>query len=203
MAKHFIIDITDDSFTFRRDTDKIAAEAALDGIYVIRTSLTPDALDTGDVVASYKALALVERVFRGFNTDLDIRPIRHRTTERVRAHVFLRMLSYYVSWHMAQRLAPMLFKDDDPAAAQAARTSPVAPAQRSQTALTKIHTKRSADGQPVHSFASLLGDLATICANRVQPTDPDLAAFNLITTPTPIQRRAFELLGVSHRHGYP
>ena len=202
MGKHFILDIADDSFAFRRDGDKIAAEAALDGIYVIRTSLAPDALQAADVVASYKALAQVERVFRGFNTDLDIRPIRHRTAERVRAHVFLRMLSYYVSWHMAERLAPMLFKDDDPAGAQAARTSPVAPAGRSDRALAKIHTKRTDQDQPAHSFASLLADLATICVNRVQPTDHDLAAFTVITTPTPIQRRALKLLGVSHRLGY-
>jgi transposase len=203
VGKHFILDIADGSFSFRRDEDKIAAEAALDGIYVIRTSLAPDALDAGDVVASYKALAQVERVFRGFNTDLDIRPIRHRTAERVRAHVFLRMLSYYVSWHMTERLAPMLFKDDDRASAQAARTSPVAPAQRSDRALAKIHTKRTDQGKPAHSFASLLADLATICVNRVQPTDHDLAAFTVITTPTPLQRQALELLGVSHHLGYP
>jgi DDE family transposase len=202
VAKHFIIDIGEDSFSFRRDQAKIAAEAALDGIYVIRTSLPASALDSSKVVASYKALEQVERAFRALNSDLDIRPIRHRTASRVRAHVFLRMLSYYVNWHMNQRLAPMLFKDDDRTAAEAARTSPVAPARRSQQALKKIATKRDQHGQPVHSFATLLADLATICVNRIQPSHADQAAFNLITTPTPIQRQAFELLGVSHRLGY-
>ncbi len=202
MAKHFVIEIADDSFTFHRDEDKITAEAALDGIYVLRTSVDEAVLDTDEVVSSYSALAYVERVFRGFNTDLDIRPIRHRTEERVRAHVFLRMLSYYVSFHMERSLASMLFKDDDHDACEAARTSPVAPTERSQRALKKIATKRSEDNQPVHSFATLLGDLATIAANRVRPIDADLDAFTVITTPTPIQRRAFDLLGVSHRLGY-
>ncbi len=202
MAKHFVIEIADDSFTFHRDEDKITAEAALDGIYVLRTSVDEAVLGTDEVVSSYSALAYVERVFRGFNTDLDIRPIRHRTEERVRAHVFLRMLSYYVSFHMERSLASMLFKDDDHDACEAARTSPVAPTERSQRALKKIATKRSEDNQPAHSFATLLGDLATIAANRVRPIDADLDAFTVITTPTPIQRRAFDLLGVSHRLGY-
>jgi hypothetical protein len=201
VAKHFDLDIGEDSFSFARHEAKIAAEAALDGIYVLRTSLGPEVLDAPGVVSSYKALANVERAFRGFNTDLDIRPIRHRTEERVRAHVFLRMLSYYVSFHMQQRLAPMLFRDDDKEAAEAARTSPVAPARRSERALGKARTKRTATGEPVHSFTSLLEDLATIALNRVQPNDPDLPAFTVITTPTPLQRRAFELLGISHRHG--
>lgn len=202
MAKHFVIDISDDSFSYQRDEDKIAAEAALDGIYVLRTSVGEAALARAEVVSSYKALAYVERVFRGFNTDLDIRPIRHRTEGRVRAHVFLRMLSYYVTWHMERSLAPMLFKDDDHDGAEAARTSPVAPALRSEKALKKMHTKRTEEGEPVHSFATLLKDLATIAANRVQPIDGDLPTFTVITTPTPIQRRAFELLGISHRLGY-
>lgn len=202
MAKHFLLEIADDAFSFQRDEAKIAAEAALDGIYVLRTSLAEETLEGPEVVSSYKALENVERAFRGFNTDLDIRPIRHRTEERVRAHVFLRMLSYYVSFHMQAQLAPMLFKDDDKQAAEAARTSPVAPALRSTRALRKIATKRTEEGAPVHSFASLLKDLATIAANRIQPNDTDLPAFPLITTPTPLQRRAFELLDVSHRLGY-
>jgi transposase len=202
MAKHFLLEIADDAFSFQRDEAKIAAEAALDGIYVLRTSLAEETLEGPDVVSSYKALGNVERAFRGFNTDLDIRPIRHRTEERVRAHVFLRMLSYYVSFHIQAQLAPMLFTDDDKQAAQAARTSPVAPALRSTRALRKIATKRTEQGAPVHSFASLLNDLATIAANRVQPNDTHLPAFPVITTPTPLQRRAFELLGVSHRLGY-
>jgi transposase len=202
MSKHFIVDITDDSITYRRDEDKIAAEASLDGIYVLRTSLDNKVLDGAEVVSSYKSLAYVERVFRGFNTDLDIRPIRHRTEERVRTHVFLRMLSYYVSFHMQRTLAPMLFKDDDPEGAVAKRTSPVAPAERSTRAIAKTQTKRTADNDPVHSFATLLKDLATVTANRVQPIAEELPPFTMITMPTPIQRRAFELLGISHRLGY-
>jgi DDE family transposase len=201
VAKHFTTAITDDSFSYARDQDSITAEAALDGIYVLRTSVTSTDLDDHQVVSSYKALAQVERAFRAFNTDLDIRPIRHRTETRVRAHVFLRMLSYYIAWHMHQRLAPMLFTDDDKAAARAARTSPVAPAARSPKALAKAATKRTPDNLPVHSFDSLLADLATICINQIQPTDPALTGFRLVTTPTPVQRRALDLLAVSHRFG--
>ena len=203
MAKHFAIAIGDDSFTFARRNEQIAAEAALDGIYVLRTSLSDEALSTEAVVSSYKSLAGVERAFRAFNTDLDIRPILHnRTEERVRAHVFLRMCSYYVTLHMERALAPMLFKDDDKEAAEAARTSPVPPAQRSARALSKVTTKKTADRLPVHSFQSLLADLGTICANRITPTDADLEGFTLVTTPTPVQRRALDLLGASHRLGY-
>ena len=201
MAKHFAIEITEDSLTFTKKEDRVAAEAALDGIYVLRTSLREENFTTKEVVSSYKALAQVERVFRSFNTDIDIRPIRHRSTERVRTHVFLRMLSYYVSFHMEQKLAPILFRDDDKTSAEAERTSPVAPALRSQHALDKIHTKRTENGEPVHSFQSLMRDLATICANKVQPNTSDLA-FTVITTPTTLQHRALDLLGVSHRLGY-
>jgi hypothetical protein len=201
VAKHFITDIRDDGFTWRRDEQKINEEAALDGIYVIRTSLPAAVLGTGGAVESYKALANVERVFRGLNTDLLIRPIRHRLEDRVRAHVLIRMLAYYVTWHMQQRLAPMLFKDHDPAAGKAARPSPVAPARRSASAVAKAAAKVTADGGPVHSFATLLDDLATIAASRIQPAG-GLPAFTLITTPTPVQRQAFELLGVNHRLGY-
>jgi hypothetical protein len=201
VAKHFITDIRDDGFTWRRDEQKINEEAALDGIYVIRTSLPAAVLGTGGAVESYKALANVERVFRGLNTDLLIRPIRHRLEDRVRAHVLIRMLAYYVTWHMQQRLAPMLFQDHDPAAGKAARPSPVAPARRSASAVAKAAAKVTADGGPVHSFATLLDDLATIAASRIQPAG-GLPAFTLITTPTPVQRQAFELLGVNHRLGY-
>jgi len=202
MAKHFEIEIADDSFSFSRKESQIAAEAALDGIYVLRTSLSGEALPTDEVVSSYKSLAGVERAFRAFNTDLDIRPIRHRTEERVRAHVFLRMLSYYVTFHMERALAPMLFRDDDKEAAEASRTSPVAPAQRSASALSKVTKKKTPDQLPVHSFQSLLADLATIAANRITPSEPGLDSFTLVTTPTPVQRRALDLLGVSHRLGY-
>ena len=201
VAEHFTVQITDDSIRYARDQDSIAAEAKLDGIYVVRTSIGPDHLDSGEAVSSYKALAQVERAFRAFNTDLDIRPIRHRTEDRVRAHVFLRMLSYYLSWHLQARLAPLLFTDDDKPAAQAARPSPVAPAARSPRALAKAATKQTPGDLPVHSFATLLADLGTICLNTIAPADPALPGFRLVTTPTALQRQAFELLGVSHRLG--
>jgi hypothetical protein len=201
VAKHFITEIGDDSFSYARDQDSIAAEARLDGIYVLRTSVGSGHLDSGEVVSSYKALAQVERAFRTFNTDLGIRPIRHRTEARVRAHVFLRMLSYYITWHLQARLTPLLFTDDDKPAAQAARPSPVAPAVRSPRALAKAATKKTPSDLPVHSFASLLADLATICLNTITPADPALPGFRLVTTPTAPQRQAFELLGVSHRLG--
>ena len=177
------------------------AEAALDGIYVLRTSVAASDLDSTGVVASYKALAQVERAFRAFSTDLGIRPIRHRAEDRVRAHVFLRMLSYYLSWHMQARLAPLLFTDDDKPAARAARPSPVAPAARSPRALAKAATKQTPGDLPVHSFATLLADLGTICLNTIAPADPALPGFRLVTTPTALQRQALELLGVSHRLG--
>ena len=201
VARHFTADIGDDSIRYARDQDSITAEAALDGIYVLRTSVAAGDLDSTGVVASYKALAQVERAFRAFNTDLDIRPIRHRTEDRVRAHVFLRMLSYYLSWHMHARLAPLLFTDDDKQTAQAARPSPVAPAARSPRALAKAATKQTPGDLPVHSFATLLADLGTICLNTIAPADPALPGFRLVTTPTALQRQAFELLGVSHRLG--
>jgi transposase len=202
MAKHFDLHITDEAFSFTRNQDSIAAEAALDGIYVLRTSLPDNALGRDDVVLRYKDLADVERFFRTLNSELDVRPIRHRLADRVRAHMFLRMLSYYISWHMKQALAPILFTDNDKPAAAAKRADPVAPAQRSDEALKKAARKRTGDDTPVHSFTSLITDLATICANYIQPTD-DLPAFTKTTTPTPLQRRAFDLLAVSHRHGPP
>ena len=152
---------------------------------MLRTSVSAGGLGSGEVVASYKALAQVERAFRAFNTDLDIRPIRHRTETRVRAHVFLRMLSYYLTWHMHDRLAPLLFTDDDKPAAQAARPSPVAPAARSPRALAKAAAKHTPGGLPVHSFATLLRDLATICLNQIQPADPALPAFQPRHQPDP------------------
>jgi len=200
MAKHFTLEITDESFTFSRNTEAIAAEAALDGIYVLRTSLPADTLPTDDVVLRYKGLEDVERFFRTLNSELDVRPIRHRLADRVRAHMFLRMLSYYLVWHMKQVLAPILFQDNDKPAAAANRANPVAAAQRSDDALAKAARKRTTEDTPVHSFTSLLADLATVCANHIQPAD-DMPAFTMTTTPTPLQQRAFELLGVSHRHG--
>ena len=169
VAKHFTIEIGEDRFSYARDQDSIAAEAKLDGIYVLRTSVDASDLDSGKVVSSYKALAQVERAFRAFNTDLDIRPIRHRTEDRVRAHVFLRMLSDYITWHMQARLAPLLFTDDDKPAAQATRPSPVAPAARSPRALAKAATKQTPAALPVHSFATLLTDLARISPRTPSP----------------------------------
>jgi transposase len=201
MSKHFTTEITDTSFTFARNTDKIAAETALDGIYLLRTSLPEHTLTGPDVVLRYKGLEDVERFFRAMNTELDVRPIRHRLADRVRAHMFLRMLSYYLSWHMKQALAPILFHDHDKPAARTKRANPVAAAERSDQALAKAARKRTEDDLPVHSFTSLLDDLATICANHIQPTD-DLPPFTMITTPTPLQRRALELLNVPHRLGY-
>ena len=195
MAKHFTLTITDESFTFTRNT-----EAALDGIYVLRTSLPEHTLGRDDVVLRYKNLADVERFFRTLNSELDVRPIRHRLADRVRAHMFLRMLSYYISWHMKAALAPILFVDNDKPAAAAKRANPVAAAQRSDQALTKAARKRTPEDTPVHSFTSLLADLATLCANQIQPAD-DMPAFTMPTSPTPLQRRAFELLDLSHRHG--
>jgi len=201
MAKHFDLEITDETFTFSRKSDQINAEAALDGIYVLRTSLPEHTLTDDDVVLRYKGLEDVERFFRTLNTELDVRPIRHRLADRVRAHMFLRMLSYYISWHMKQALAPILFYDNDKHGAAAKRTDPVAAAERSEAALTKAARKRTEDNYPVHSFTSLLADLATLCANHIQPAD-QMPAFTKLTTPTPLQRRAYELLDVSHRFGY-
>src|SRR6476661_282238 len=167
MAKHFTLDITDESFTFTRNHHDIAAEAALDGIYLLRTSLPTDTLTDDDVVLRYKSLADVERFFRCLNGELDVRPIRHRLAVRVRAHMFLRMLSYYISWHMKAALAPILFVDNDKPAAATKRPNPVAAAQRSDQALTKAARKRTPEDTPVHSFTSLLADLATLCANQI------------------------------------
>jgi hypothetical protein len=197
MAKHFTLEIGEESFCYARDEAKIAAEAALDGIYVIRTSVSSDTLSAEDTVRAYKGLSVVERAFRSVKTvDLKIRPIHHRLAKRVRAHVFLCMLAYYVEWHMRQALAPMLFDDHDPAAARAARDSEVAPAQRSPAAQRKASSKRTADGLPVHSFQTLLADLATISKDRIQPRLTGAAAFDKLTRPTPVQQRALDLLGV-------
>jgi transposase len=200
MGKHFQLHIEDDSFQYERKTANIEREQSLDGIYVIRTSVQKEALSSEQVVASYKSLSGVERAFRSLKTvDLHVRPIHHRLPDRVRAHILLCTLAYYVEWHMRQRLAPMLFDDDDKPQAQAARRSIVAPAQRSASARRKAFTKQTADGLPVHSFQTLLGDLATIAINRIQPTDKNIPAFDMLTQPTAIQQRAFDLLGVTLR----
>jgi hypothetical protein len=197
MAKHFALAITDDGFSFTRKTAAIAAEAALDGLYVVRTSLPAESLDDAGTVGAYKSLALVERAFRCLKTvDLQVRPIYHWLADRVRAHVFVCMLAYHVEWHMRARLAPMLYADADPEAAKARRASIVAKAQRSPSAIAKQTTGRTADGLPVHSFHSLLADLATLSRNTmVTALAPD-HPFTLTTRPTPIQHQAFQLLGL-------
>ena len=197
MAKHFELAVEEDSFGYRRKPESIAAEAALDGLYVVRTSLPADELDAEGAVRAYKRLGAVERAFRSLKTvDLRVRPVFHRTADRVRAHVFLCMLAYYVEWHMRDRLKPLLFDDHDPAAAAAARASVVAPARVSDAAEEKARGKRTAGGLPVHSFRTLLGDLATITRNRVVPRVPGAAPFEILARPTALQREAFKLLGV-------
>jgi len=200
MGKHFQLRIEENSFHYERKTASIEREEKLDGIYVIRTSVNKEALSPQQVVASYKSLSGVERAFRSLKTvDLRVRPIHHRLPDRVRAHILLCMLAYYVEWHMRQLLAPMLFDDDDKPQAQAARPSIVAPAQRSAAAQRKALTKQTKEGFQVHSFQTLLGDLATIVKNRIQPRDNGIAAFDMLTQPTVIQQRAFDLLGVALR----
>jgi Transposase DDE domain len=198
MKKHFRISIEKDAFHYERDQESIAREAALDGVYVIRSSVPANDLSAQDTVRWYKRLSVVERAFRSIKSvDLHVRPIGHRKEERVRAHVFLCMLAYYVEWQMRRDLAPILFDDHDKEAGEAQRDSVVAPAQRSPAAESKARTKRTDDDEPVHSFQSLLRDLRTIVKNRVRLTTAAAAEFDRITTPTPVQRRALDLLKAS------
>lgn len=200
IGKHFEVQITDTSFRYRRDEQRIAKEAALDGVYVIRTSVPATALNANDTLRSYKDLSRVERAFRSTKTvDLKIHPIHHRLADRMRSHVFLCMLAYYVEWHMRRALAPILFDDDDPGAGQALRGSTVRPAQRSPKALRKAARKTTADGLPVHNFRTLLADLATLTRNTCQPRCPGAPTFEKITNPSLLREHAFELLGVSER----
>jgi DDE family transposase len=198
MGKHFDLDIADAAFSFARKTAEIAAEAATDGVYVIRTSLPAEACDDTATVRNYKSLALVERAFRCIKTvDLHVRPVYLRLADRVRAHVFLCMLAYYLEWHMRQRLAPMLFDDTDKQAAEAMRASVVAQAQRSPAAVTKQTTGLTEDGLPVHSFRSLLADLATLARNTITTAITPNYPITVLTRPTPIQHKAFDLLGIA------
>jgi hypothetical protein len=200
VGKHFEVEITDNSFSYSRKIEQIKEEAALDGFYVIRTNVPAATLGVEDTVRAYKGLSVVERAFRSMKTmDLKIRPIHHRLAKRVRSHVFLCMLAYYVEWHMREALAPILFDDHERAAAEEARTSNVAPAQRSDAAKRKAASKSCDDGTPVHSFQTLLADLATIVSNRMRPRDAGEETFEVTTTPTPVQRRALDLLDVSLR----
>jgi hypothetical protein len=200
MGKHFELHIEDDSFRYTRKTANIEREQSLDGIYVIRTSVSAEALSSRQVVASYKSLSGVERAFRSLKTvDLHVRPIHHRLPDRVRAHILLCMLAYYVEWHMRQLLAPILFDDHDKPQAQAARTSIVAPALRSAAARRKAATRKTDEGLKINSLQTLLSDLATIVKNRIQPKDKNIAAFDMLTTPTTLQQKALDLLGVTLR----
>ena len=197
MAKHFELTIADDSFTYRRKVESIAAEAALDGLYVVRTSLGEAALAAPDTVRAYKRLNRVERAFRSLKSvDLKVRPVFHYTAERVRAHVLLCMLAYYVEWHMRQRLKPLLFDDEDPGGAEAARRSVVAPARVSDSARAKARRQRTNEDLPIHSFRTLLDDLATLCRNRVVANMAGAEPFEMLTQPTALQQEAFRLLGV-------
>jgi hypothetical protein len=198
IGKHFRYEIEENSFSYRRSSESITAEAALDGLYVIRTSVQKSELTTEETIRAYKDLSTVERAFRSAKSvDLHVRPIYHRLPERVRAHVFLCLLAYYVEWHMRERLAPLLFDDDDPEAGQALRSSVVQPAQRSPEALAKASTRRTPEGFAVQSFQTLLQNLGTIVKNRIQPKLQGSPAFDAVTRPSAMQQRAFALLEVT------
>jgi len=191
MAKHYILDITETTFAFTRDQDQITAEAAMDGLYVIRTTVAPEQMDSAKVVATYKSLARVERDFRSLKAiDLDLRPIHHYTETRVRAHVFICMLASYLVWHLRQAWAPLTFTDEnrpDP-------IDPVAPAQRSHAADAKAATKTTTEHLPARSFTALLDHLGTLTRNHLRVAGHDESGFDLLAIPTPTQRAAFELL---------
>lgn len=198
VGKHFNWEITENSFSYERNVEKIEKEARLDGLYVIRTSVKKEILDAEETVKAYKNLSKVERAFRSLKTvDLKVRPIFHRLPHRVRCHVFLCMLAYYVEWHMRSALAPILFDDHEKEQADSLRESIVAPSQISPAAKEKAIFKRTEDNLPVHSFQSLLSDLATIAKNRLHYTNIEGADFYITTTPTASQRRALDLLDVS------
>lgn len=198
VAKHFELTITDTAFVFRRKADSIAAETALDGLYVIRTSVAAAQLDAASVVTAYKSLAHVERAFRSIKTvDLHVRPVFHYNAERVRAHVFLCMLAYYVEWHLRERLKPMLFDDECLEQAQLDRASPVAKALRSEQARHKDASKLANDGLPLHSLRTLLQDLATLAYNITHTSLNPNAKIVLTTRPTALQDKAFKLLGAN------
>ena len=195
VEKYLQWEMTSEGLAYHRDQARIDRDAALDGLYVIRTSVAAVDLSADDTVRAYKRLAVVERAFRTLKSvDLLVRPIYHRNADRVRAHVFLCLLAYYVEWQMRRPLAPLLFDDE---ASDAATRPPVAPAARSATAIAKARLKRTPDDHPVQSFRDWLRDLATIVKNYVQPSNKKIPPFEVITRPTPSQRRALDLLGVS------
>ena len=197
MAKHFSVTISDDGLQYERKSENIEKEALLDGFYVVRTSVDQEVLKDDKVVETYKRLSVVERAFRSIKTvDLKIRPIHHRLAKRVRSHVFICFLAYYVEWHMREALAPILFDDENKEEANGSRGSVVAPAERSESAKRKDATKRNAEGLPVHSFQTLLEDLSTIVKSAVKPRIKGAPSFDKTTQPTPIQKKALELLSV-------
>lgn len=194
VGKHFTVEITDQSLQIHRDQERILAEAELDGIYVIRTSVSQERLATDQVVRTYKQLSRVERAFRTWKgLDIQVRPIHHWSAERVRAHILLCMLAYSVRWHLERAWAPLLFRDEQPPL----QDNPVASAQRSAAAMRKASTQQLEDGSPVHSFPTLLRTLATVCRNQVVPKGlPEESAFEVMTQPTELQSRALALAGV-------
>lgn len=194
VGKYFQWQLTATGLSIQRNAERIARDAALDGIYVLRTSLSSERLDAAQTVRSYKRLAQVERAFRVLKSlELEIRPIHHRLAGRVRAHVLICLLAYYVEWHMRRALAPLLFADEQPQE----QTSPVLPARRSAAAQAKARTKRTAQGHVVQSFHDLLRDLATIVKNRIRPVLKSVAPFDIVTRPTPLQKHALQLLGLA------
>jgi len=197
VAKHFRLSIKDNSFSYEIDEEKISREAAQDGLYVLRTSLSEGDLPADRVVSCYKGLSKAERAFRTMKTtDLNVRPIHHRLEDRVRAHVFLCMLAYYVEWHMREALAHFLFKDEDPGIAEALRSNPVEKAKLSPSAKRKKQTKRNDDGQPVQDFGGVLATLSTICLNEMA-IGPKKNRFMKMTSPTELQAKMFAALGVA------
>ena len=204
VEKHFDIAVTDEDLTFERNAGKIAAEARLDGIYIVRTSLDANAIGAHQAVQAYKSLARVERAFRNLKSArLQVRPMYVYSAGRVRAHVFLCALACHVEWHLRRRLAPLLFQDDDPEGARAQRASPVQPARTSERARRKSASKTTAEGLPAHSLTTLLEDLATLALNTVHLPDNPENRFTVATQPTPLQRRAFELLDVDPVKMFP
>ncbi len=197
VGKHFDIEHTDDSFSWTRNEGRVAAEAALDGIYIIRTSVPAGALSTEETIQSYKDLSRVERAFRSYKTvDLKVRPVHHRLEGRVRAHVFLCMLSYYVEWHMRRALAPLLFDDEVRGGEPAA--SPVAPARRSRSARAKAGRKRTREGLRVQSYRTLLSDLATLVRNRMRPVGEETVTADVITSPRRFRPRRSDFSTFAH-----
>jgi hypothetical protein len=193
VGKHFVREVGEGSFSYRRDQAKIDAEAALDGLYVIRSNVVPETLSEQDLVRSYKLLSGVERAFRTMKSvDLQVRPVYHRLADRVRAHIFLCLLAYYVRWHLERSWASLLYRDEQPPVLE----DPVAPAERSASAREKARSGHRADGSPVYSFRGLLSELATLTKNTVRLPGSEVT-FDKLSLPTPIQAEALRLLGLS------